>query len=80
MLELGRGGARVVRAGGLVGADLVPHELELGDEGARVGRRGRVRVHGGDERADVAPLGGGAGEAVLGGPGVPGGGRRVVSR
>ena len=58
--------------GGLVGADLVPDELELGDEGARFGRRGGVGVHRGDERADVAPLGGRAGEAVLCGPGVPG--------
>lgn len=64
---MGRGrGAR-----GRVGFDLVPDEFELGDELAGFGGGGGVFVHGGDERGDVAALGFGAGEAMLGGPGVP---------
>lgn len=64
---MGRGrGAR-----GGVGFYLIPHEFELGDEFAGFGGSRGVFVHGGDESGDVAALGFGAGEAVLGGPGVP---------
>ena len=76
-MHLGRGTPRAGAAavGGGVGAHLVPDELQLGDQVALLVRLRGVFVHGGDEVADVGALGGGAGEGVVCGPGVPRRGR-----
>ncbi len=50
---------------------MIPNEFELSDEFAGFGGGGSEFVHGGDEGRYVAAFGFGAGEAVLGGPGIP---------